>query len=355
MSEVAAVTTATNTTGTSVPAPAHGSAEEVKQSITKKAESVTKDTAKKQDEPKKTYKLKSDKGDYEVSEEDYHAAAQTGFTANKRLREATAKEKAAVEAMRLANEKEEKYNNWQKLTPDQKVEQALVDLKDPSLTKTTRDKVEKWLWSQLQQDQQSPEQRELATLKAEKEEWTKNQQKQAEAAKKQKFEQDKIQHQQSAQQDVIKIVQLAGVPVTEHNFKLAADYLFINHKAKSGATPERIAQFVKDDTINSATHLYGSIADGIIKAKETGNQEEILKHGQALLDYLPAHVVKALRIVDYTRHMNGIPQTSVERAPDVAKVEQKPNNGAYEFKNMDEWIDARKKMVQDLDKSTKRA
>ena len=352
MSEAAQVTTPqTQTT-----APEVGTAAEVKQTITKKASVTKQPEVKATTEPKKTYKIQSDKGEYEVDEDTYHAEAQKGFTASKRMREAAAREKAALEALKVAQEKEEKYNQWQKLTPDQKVEQALTDLKDPNLTKATREKIEKWLWQQLQADQATPEQKRLMELEAEKAQWEKEKADRQAQAQKEKHESEKRQYAETAQKDVIKIIEIAGVPVTEHNFKLAADYLYINHKAKSGATPEQIAEFVKNDTIQSTTHLFGSIADNIVKAREANDTEAILKAGQSLLDYLPPQVVKALRIVDYTRHIKGMPQAAQQQPIDVPKAPETEKKGAYEFKNMDEWIEHRRKMVHNIDKaSSKRA
>lgn len=339
-------------------APAHGSAAEVKESITKNSRAKApapevKPPAQDESAPKKTYKLKVDKQEFDVDEETYHAAAQRGYNVGKRERELVAKEKSAMEALKVAQEREEKYNRWQSLSPDQKVEQALTDLKDPNITKVAREKIERWLWGQIQADQDSPEQKELKSLKAEKESWENERKTQQEREKQDKYNKEKAQHVQTAQQDVIKIVELAGVPVTEHNFKLAADYLFINAKAKSGATPEQIAKFVKNDTIETTNHLYGAIAETVLKAREANDDAGVLKAGQNLLDSLPPQLTKALRIVDYVRHTKGVPQ-SAGQPVDVPKVQEPKKSGHYEFKTTDEWIEYRKKMVQDLDKSSKR-
>lgn len=298
------------------------------------------------------YKLvKIDGTEYEVPEKDFFDAARHSLTANKRMYEATQLQKKLMEDSKRVQELEAKYSKFESMSPEEQFEAVLSRAKDPNASKAVRQKAEEWLIRQIEMDEASPEKKELMKERATREELEAKLKERETKDSESKYAQEKTQHQQSAQQDIISILDTSGLPPTEWNVKRVADLMY-NARQAAKKNPafkfsnEQMADFIKQDTIDSTGALYGNIADNILKAKESGSAEEILKYGKYLEDNLPASVLRAIRIYDLTKHTSSRPQNTVSRPVDVQKATGTKESGSYEYKSMDEWIEARKRRYQ---------
>lgn len=295
--------------------------------------------------------VKVDGTEYEVPEKDFVDAARHSLTANKRMYEANQLQKKLMEESQRIKELGDKYSKFESMTAEQQFDAVLARAKDPNVSKVVRQKAEDWLIQQISLDEASPEKKELLKERAAREELEAKLKERENKDTESKYAQEKTQYQESVQKDVITILDASGLPPTEWNIKRVADLMYNGRQATKKnpefkLSNEQMADFIKQDTIDTTGALYGNIADNILKAKEAGSADEILKYGKYLEDNLPPQVLRAIRIYDLTKHTSSRPQNTVGKPVDVQKSAGAKAPGGYEYKSMDEWIEARKKMVQ---------
>ena len=355
------VVTAT-TTPTATPPPAQTIEEAVSnvsakvggKTKTKHAKAVSNDTTIPETKEKPKYKLaKIDGTEYEVDEKAYHDAARKALTADKRMHEATTLQKKLLEDQRLLEKEREKISAQQKKTPVEIFKEMQARLDDPTISKAFRAEIEQWLLSQIEYDEASPEvkrasalEKENATLKAK--EKAREDEKNNTAR-----EAEKSEHRRTAQESIMGVLKASGLPPTEFLVKKIADIKFNARKAKVNVTDEQVANFLKTDTLDTSSALYGSFAENIIKAKAAGDSGAILKAGEALISHLPENIIKALRVYDYTKHVSGVPR-GANPIVDTPKAPPQKESGAYEFNKFDDYQENRRKFAQDLQKSWKK-
>lgn len=300
--------------------------------------------------------VKVDGTDYEVDEKTFRAAAQKSLGAEKRMYEAGELQRKALEALKYADEQKVKYESWEKMSPVEQFESMQAKLNDPETSKAMRGKIEKWLWDRIQEDQMTPEMQKASAAERENADLKKKLQSQEEQQKQATYNAEKQHYAEQAQKDLMHIINTAGLPLTEWNVKRAADLMYnARQVAKTNPglqiPPEQLANILKQDTIKSTGALYGNIADGIIKARQAGNNEEILKYGSALVEHMPESVIRALRIYDLTKHMTAQPVTSQQRVNDAPKTEVVEKKRPY--MSMDDWAAERKEIAAKLQRSAR--
>lgn len=279
---------------------------------------------------KKAYKLlKVDGQEYEVDETRYHEAAQKSFAADKRIWEANQLQKQAMQKLAEAEEKAAKYAKYDE-SPDLLIEDALKRLKDPNITKKARAATEKWLTEQLMAEEASPEQQRAMQLERELAEYKEREKKFEEKTKKEQQEKELQGYRQSAQESILNVLKMSALPATESMVKAIADIKYNAARAKVKLSDEQVANILKTDTIESSNALYGQFADSIIKAKQSGDVESIVKSGDALLSTLPESIIKALRIYDLAKHSQSRGQAMKKEEP-VIQEEPKKTSGAYDM------------------------
>ena len=308
----------------------------------------------KEEQSGKTFKLtKIDGTEYEVPERDYHEAARKGLTADKRMYEANLLKKQAIEEKRVLAEMKQALESESGKSPIERFKDLLKGLKDENISKDFRKEAELWLYEQIQRDEEpehekriraAEERARLAEEKANAEENRKKQE--AEAVK-------KNQYRKAAEESVIKGVQASGLPVTEYTVKRFADLKYNASKAGADVSDEQLASFLKTDTIENNKALFGSYVDQIIKARESKDNDAILKAGEAMSSQLPENFLQALRIFDYINHIqktNG----QMSGAPiDTPKAQKEPE--AKKELSWSEYQEERKRKAEELQKSWKRS
>ena len=305
-------------------------------------------------ESKPVYKLaKIDGTEYEVDEKTYSDAARKSLTADKRMHEATNLQKKLLEEQRKLEEDRERVLAHQKKSPVEVFQEMKDRLDDPNISKAFRAEIEKWLLSQIEYDEAPPEVKRASALEKENKALKDAQKAREDEMNKSAREAEKGEHRRTAQESIMGVLKASGLPPTEFLVKKIADIKFNARKAKVNVTDEQVANFIKTDTLDTSSALYGSFAENIIKAKAAGDNDGILKAGEALISHLPENIIKALRVYDYTKHVSGVPRGS-NPIVDTPKAAAPKDDRGYEFNKFDDYQENRRKLAQDLQKSWKK-
>lgn len=298
------------------------------------------------DKPQK-YKLVRKGQEVEVDAETYHRYAQKAHAADMELAEAKKVRREAEEQQRRYQEAVNAIEAAKKQPASARVKSLLEELQDdPSALNEFRGSVEAWLVDRLKEESASPELQ--RALKAERElEKAKRDQ---EAAKK-RAEQEAWQKQVEANKPIqekfiIDTLNLSGLPPTEWNVKSVADVLYNSRLKGHKPSPEQIATIVKEDRIDNIRALGGGISAQILEANKSKDYSSVVKLGGQLTEMFGEDILKALRVYDIRKHQSAQPE--LPKPVVETQHTEKKAPGSYEFKNMDEWQEARRRAVQSM-------
>lgn len=301
-------------------------------------------------EPKKYKVLKHNGQEVEVDEDTYTRFAQKAFAADRELSEAKRLKREAEERAAHVRQWQAQIEAMKKEAPSKRVKMLLEELQDnPDAVKEFRGTVEQWLYDKLQEESASPEMQRAMKAERELERIKKQQAQEAEKAKKEAWEKEVAASRPAQEKLIIEALTMSGLPKTEWNVKHAADIIYNARVKGHKVTNEQVASILKEDRIDNVRALGSEFSSKIIEAHTNKDFDTVLKAGEQLAELYGEDILKALRIYDLRKHLSSKPEMP-KPVVETQKTEGAQKKGAYEYKNMDEWTEARKRIVQSMSK-----
>lgn len=309
---------------------------------------IKKEAAEAPKEPKKYKIFNHDGSEKEIDEDTYKRWSQKLAASDKFLAEAKQKQREIDAREAMIQEQQKKIEEMRKAAPSQRVKAMLEELQDnPEALNEFRGSVESWLVERLQEESASPETQRALKAERELERHKKQEALRQENEKKAAWEKAVNDSRPQTEKFIVDTLKLTGLPPTEWNVKSVADVMFNAKQKGHKPTPEQVAAIVKEDRIDNIRAVGTQTAQQILEAYKNKDFDAVVKHGAALEELYGQDILKALRAYDIRKHMSGQPIVPKEPAA-IAETQQAPKQGAYEFKNMDEWIEHRKKLAQSM-------
>lgn len=315
----------------------------------------------KKEEPKRTRILKVDGKEYEIDDERLEKLAQKGFGAEKKLWEASeARKKLDAERAQLAEEKQ-KWEEMKKMSPKERLRSMKEELKDPNLSKEFRAAMEDVLWEEIKADEQTPEQKELAQLRKEKEERLKQEETDKKTAEERKQQEALNAWKEKSEKSIIGVLEHSKMPKTPWNVKHIADIMYNHRKLQQSLpenerfdlSPEEISKKLVQDHTDNTRAITQDISKQIIEAHKAKDANKVLDLGDRLMEIFGEEGMDALRRYDLIKHTTMRPKLP-EPVTETPKETIKKEDGKYPL-SWEQMKEERQKRAQALQGDWKRA
>jgi hypothetical protein len=229
----------------------------------------------------KKYKVKIDGKDEEVEEAELLKGYSHGTAANKKMQEAAALRKQSEEFVNLL-----RTDPWKLL-------------EDPRLGHNARKIAEEYVWKKIQEDQMTPEQKELAEARQKLTSYEEEKKAAAKIKEDQEHATLQAKYASDYSNDIIKTLEVAGLPKTPGTVKRMAYYMSqaLARNIKDPKYPvlgaKDVVELVKQDYINESKELFGALdAEMLVKLLGDDVAGKIRAHDLAKLNSTPADKVK---------------------------------------------------------------
>ena len=194
----------------------------------------------------KKYKVKIDGAESEVDEDELIRSYQLRQTADKRMQEATQARKQAEEFVHLL-----KHDPVKLLT-------------DPRIGHDMKKIAEDYLISQLEEEQMTPEQKELKKTKAELQKYESWKKEQEEAAVRSRDEQLTQHYQNHYQQEIITALEGSGLPKTQGTVNRMIYYMSQALQNGYELSAKDVTDLVMSDYVKETRELYQNVPEEVL-------------------------------------------------------------------------------------------
>lgn len=244
----------------------------------------------------KSFKVKIDGAEQEVSEEELLRGYQTASAAQKRMQEAAMSRKQVEEVINLLRKDPFKV------------------LTDPSLGINARELAEKFLMQQLE-DEANPKDAENRKLKQQLEQIEEEKRLARQDEEKRQAEVLIKQHTENYTKDISNALETSGLPKTNHTVKRMAYYMAEGLKRGLDLSAKDVVDYVRNDYMNDVKELFSS------------------SDGEILLKLLGEDVAKKIRKYDLSRVSNPINKVTNTERTNSTKSNKKMSSREF-FKSL---------------------
>jgi len=299
-------------------------------------------------EPKKYKIFNHDGTEREIDEDTYKRWSQKLSASDKFLSEAKAQKRELEAKEAQIAEQQKQIAEMKKAAPSQRIKAMLEELQDdPNALNEFRGSVEEWLVERLKEESADPATQRALKAERDLEKYKKQEEIRKQQEQKQAWEKAVNETRPQTEKFIVDTLKLTGLPPTEWNVKSVADVMFNARQKGHKPTPEQVAAIVKEDRIDNIRAVGSQSAQQVLEAYKNKDFDAVVKHGAALEELYGPDILKALRAYDIRKHMSGQPIVPKEPLPQ-AETQNAAKQGSYEFKNMDEWIEHRRKLAQSM-------
>jgi GGDEF domain-containing protein len=250
----------------------------------------------------KKFKLKVDKQEYELGEDDALKFAQLGLASEKRFQEAAQMRKQAEQFITML-----------------KQDPASV-LSNPAIGVNLREFAEKYLLGEIQKETLTPEQRKIQEQETQLKQYEEERKQQEQQRQQQEYQQLQAHYEQTFDNQITSALSTSGLPKTPATVKRMTHYMELALRNGLDLEPQNVVELVRQDYVNEVQSLFGQ------------------SEGDALLQLLGDGVANKIRKADLARLKMSTPTTAAPSTPaaakeDAAPSEPKPMN-VYEWREM---------------------
>lgn len=142
----------------------------------------------------------------------------------------------------------------------------------------------------------------------------------------QKVETAAAEYKQKYHQTVIQALEMGGIPKTPEGAHQVLQELRLLQERGIEATPQQLAERVKQSNVERVHALTGTIAEQIDRARAENRQEDIVKHGEQLAELLGRPVVYALAKYHLAQRLQSRPAGTgaLTKPPEQPRVNPEP-------------------------------